>query len=127
MKKFLLFILTFVYMSVTTGVAMEIHYCMGKKAGVDFYHADKGVCSKCGMKEKKSGCCSDEHQFYKLNDAHKNTSNNSNVSFLNQSIGLINHCHQWEVFAQTVCDPLPNIPSFDTGPTRCIKYCVFRL
>ena len=27
------------------------------------------------MTEKKGGCCSDEHQFYKIEDSHKNASN----------------------------------------------------
>lgn len=44
---------------------MEIHYCMGKRAGVDLYSTKADKCSRCGMKENK-GCCNDEHKFYKL-------------------------------------------------------------
>jgi hypothetical protein len=114
-------------MSVTTGVAMDIHFCMGEKAGVDFYSSDNGFCGKCGMKEKKSGCCSDEHQFYKLNTAHKAVSNTSNVSFTIQSICILNIDHLWKpnVRANGCC--ISQISSFDTGPSRCIKYCIFRL
>jgi len=64
-----------IYFGVSSGIAMEIHYCMGERAGVDFYVETSSKCGKCGMKETKGGCCSDEHQFYKLADAHKHITN----------------------------------------------------
>src|SRR5450631_2049405 len=75
MKKIFLAILTMIYMTVSSGMAMEIHYCMGKKAGIDLYGTGSEQCGRCGMKEKKDGCCHDEHQFIKLSDYHKNISN----------------------------------------------------
>lgn len=62
------------YLGVSSGFAMEIHYCMGKMAGVDFYKTETATCNRCGMKAKK-GCCNDVHKFYKLADAHKNIVN----------------------------------------------------
>ncbi len=126
MKKFLLFILTFVYMFVTTGVGMETHFCMGKKAGVDFYASDNGICGKCGMKEKRTGCCSDEHQFYKLNTAHKAVSNTSSFFYI-QSIGVMTDEPSWKHHHEPSSPCLSQVFSFDTGPSRCIKYCIFRL
>jgi hypothetical protein len=79
MKKILFAILTILYMSITSGIAMDIHYCMGKEIGFDLYGNDNDVCNKCGMKHKK-GCCGDEHKFYKLSDSHKNVSNDINLS-----------------------------------------------
>lgn len=59
-------------MTVSSGIAMEIHYCMGEKAGIDFYKLTDDKCGRCGMKEQdKKGCCSDEHKFYKLADSHQ--------------------------------------------------------
>ena len=58
----------------STGIAMEVHYCMGQKAGVDFFKVENEKCKKCGMTEKKGGCCNDEHKFYKLNSECKNAS-----------------------------------------------------
>ena len=58
----------------STGIAMEVHYCMGEKAGVDFFKVENEKCNKCGMTEKKGGCCSDEHKFYKLKAECKNAS-----------------------------------------------------
>lgn len=61
-------------MAVSSGVAMDIHYCMGKVTNIDFSVNEKGSCPKCGMKHKK-GCCGEEQKFYKLSDSHKNTTN----------------------------------------------------
>ncbi len=54
-KKLFLFAITFIYMSISTGIAMEIHYCMGKKAGMEFYVSSSDKCGKCGMTEKDTG------------------------------------------------------------------------
>ena len=77
MKKIIVAILAFLYLGVSSGIAMEIHYCMGKKAGVDLYGSGNDKCHKCGKKKKKA-CCNDEHKFYKINDSHKIVSNDFN-------------------------------------------------
>ena len=74
MKKVIVAIIAILYMSLSSGIAMEIHYCMGKKAGIEFYGDQKDKCGRCGMKGQK-GCCNDEHKFFKLNDSHKTVSN----------------------------------------------------
>jgi len=74
MKKFVVAIVAVLYMGVSSGIAMDIHYCMGKMVGANLYGGLNEKCSKCGMKEKQ-GCCKDEHQFYKLNDSHKTALN----------------------------------------------------
>ncbi|RYY70972.1 MAG: hypothetical protein EOO13_04770 [Chitinophagaceae bacterium] len=80
MKKLLLSILTIMYMTVSSGIAMEIHYCMGERAGADLYGSGSDKCGKCGMKEQnKKGCCHDDHKFYKLDDSHKKAAND--ISF----------------------------------------------
>jgi hypothetical protein len=77
MKKVTVAILAILYLAVSSGVAMNIHYCMGKFSSVDFYsYNDK--CGKCGMK-KADGCCKDEFKIIKLNDTHKLISNNINI------------------------------------------------
>ena len=50
MKKIAVAILAFLYFGVSSGVAMQIHYCMGKKAGVELYGEVNDKCGKCGMK-----------------------------------------------------------------------------
>lgn len=59
-------------MLTTSGMAMEVHYCMGKRVGIDFFAHHNDKCGKCGMKEK-GGCCKDEQKFYKLSQDHSST------------------------------------------------------
>src|SRR5580765_6525008 len=101
MKKFIVAILAILYLGVSSGIAMEIHYCMGKKAGVELYGSDNDKCGKCGMKGK-SGCCSDEHKFYKLQDSHKNVSNNLQFE---APVTIITNSFSEYHFA-TISDPL---------------------
>ncbi len=115
-------------MTVSSGIAMEVHYCMGKKAGTDFYKTGDGKCGRCGMKEKKGGCCNDEHKFYKLSDAHKNVVNNYDTSFPNALIP--------NEFASLSC----NLPAISLKPVKVdrappgtsvvpifLRNCVFRI
>ncbi len=128
MKKILLSIVTILYMGMSSGIAMDVHYCMGKMAGVDFYTTSNDKCSRCGMKEKKGGCCNDEHKFYKLSDSHKNVVNNlhfytgdiciiDNSSMLNRQPGIY----------EPVIVNSDHAPPGDTGPSLCIMNCVFRI
>ncbi len=128
MKKFIVAILAFLYLGVSSGIAMEIHYCMGKKAGVELFGNDNDKCGKCGMKEKKGGCCSDEHKFYKLNDSHKNVSNDVSfetpVVFIENPLPLL----QFPFINDPLTNELQNhSPPIYTGPSACILNCVFRL
>lgn len=128
MKKIIVAILAFLYLGVSSGIAMEIHYCMGKKAGVELYGSESDKCGKCGMTDKKSGCCKDEHKFYKLQDSHKNVSNDLH---LEAPVAIIASSFSEYHFA-TISDPLAeginnHSPPLRTGPSACILNCVFRI
>jgi len=128
MKKVIITILAFIYLGVSSGIAMEIHYCMGKKAGVEFYSNDNDKCGKCGMKEKKGGCCNDEHKFYKLNDSHKNVSNH--LSFETPVVLIENNYPAYHSFpiSEAVSANFNNhSPPEYSGPPTCILNCIFRL
>ncbi len=124
----MLFMVTMIYMTVSSGIAMEIHYCMGKQAGIDFYDTATGKCGRCGMKEKKGGCCSDEHKFYKLADAHKNVSSDDNV-FVSPMAALI---LQPSFYSPVMTGNKKNLlhtilPQPDSGPPIFLRNCVFRI
>ncbi len=72
MKKFLVTILSVLYMASAMGATLHVHYCMGKIAEVGFSHNEEDRCSKCGMKkaDRNKGCCKDEYKTFKTND-HK--------------------------------------------------------
>jgi hypothetical protein len=75
MKKFLVTILAFLYISTSTGAIINVHYCMGKLAGWEFGNESSKTCGKCGMEKsdkKDNGCCKDEHKYIK-NEADQKT------------------------------------------------------
>ena len=67
MKKIVVILLLLIYGSATMGATIHMHYCMNEFVGWNLWHSDKeNECGKCGMKEKKGGCCKDEHKQLKL-------------------------------------------------------------
>ena len=128
MRKIFLGILTMIYIGISSGIAMDVHYCMGKMAGVDLYTTKNDKCGKCGMKEKKAGCCHDEHHFYKLSDLHKNVTNT--ISFAAGVIAVMTQYpsyHQRVPANATTLEVYDKSPPDDTGPSTFILHCVFRL
>ena len=127
MKKLLVAIIAILYMASSSGVAMEIHYCMGKKSGVEFYGSTNVKCGKCGMTEKK-GCCQDKHQFYKLKDAHKTVSGNEipEISIVAISTNFVSF--NYHVISTLDDNAFKNhSPPQFTKPSTCILNCNFRI
>jgi hypothetical protein len=121
--------LTFFYLAVSSGVAMEIHYCMGKKAGVDIYQtSENNKCSRCGMKDKKGGCCKDEHKFFKLSTDQQFTSNDHH-----HDVPFVAIQHEYCIFNIEGSLPVSkstlrnNSPPGGTGTPIYIRHCNFRL
>jgi hypothetical protein len=129
MKKILLTIIAFIYMAVSTGIAMDVHYCMGKLAGVEFYGKEEDKCGKCGMKEiGKNGCCHDEHKFVKLEDSHKNVFNT--IDFTTIEFAIVNSLpvFNWQVPNNPSQIVVANhSPPIYNKPGVCILNCTFRI
>jgi hypothetical protein len=68
MKKSLAILLAVVYLAVSGGVAMTVHYCMGEVAAVGIGHSESDECGDCGM--ENSGCCHDDFKIVKISDYH---------------------------------------------------------
>jgi hypothetical protein len=128
MKKVITGILAVLYLAVSSGIVMEVHYCMGKIAGVELYGSSDDTCGKCGMTEKKGGCCSDEFKIYKLEDAHKNVTNA--ISFFDGQAAVITTYadYNWLQALQTapLASPVHSPPDIG-GPPLNIIYCTFRI
>ena len=128
MKKTCLAILTLLYSVASSGIAMEIHYCMGKEAGIDLYGHGSEKCGICGMKEKKSSCCFDEHRFCKLTDSHKTVSNNIEFGVytyptINSVSQYILQCPSFRAFVDVYFSHPPGPP----GIPLFLRNRVFRL
>lgn len=66
MKKFLVAILAFLYISSSTGATVYMHYCMGRLANSGLVHHRAKTCNMCGMENKCNDCCKDENKFFKI-------------------------------------------------------------
>lgn len=126
MKKIFIAILAFIYLGVSSGVAMDIHYCMGKISSVDLMHSsDK--CSKCGMKTK-GGCCKDEFKIVKLSDSHKLIVNEINFF---TPVAVIEKPHSnfnASFFSSNIKSDFNNhSPPEPSGTCLRIMQCVFRI
>ena len=129
MKKCFLSILTFLYMMTASGFAMEVHYCMGEKVKVEFFsNKEDEKCGRCGMKEKKGGCCTDELKFYKISDSHKQINNDLDLTTVGVWTVIPFPVYNWQMpaiansYVEAVHDP-PQIPK----PSRLIFHCIFRI
>ncbi len=40
-------------MTIASGVVVNVHYCMGRLASVEYGYDDHDVCGKCGMSDTK--------------------------------------------------------------------------
>jgi len=81
MKKALAIVVAFMYLAITSGLVMQVHYCMGRKASssLQFGETNDHGCKKCGMENGKGKCCHDEVSFIKLQDAHKQVSTDISI------------------------------------------------
>ena len=69
MKKFLVISLACIYLAISSGVVVNLHYCMGKLAEIALAKSQSGKCGKCGM--ENTGCCHDDTKIVKLQDSHQ--------------------------------------------------------
>jgi hypothetical protein len=70
MKKLFLYLLSFVFIITSSGVMVNMHYCMGKLAGtsVSLVTNSPKKCGSCGMEKtskKGKGCCHDAKKLIK--------------------------------------------------------------
>ncbi|NML21350.1 hypothetical protein HHL16_10725 [Pseudoflavitalea sp. G-6-1-2] len=90
MKKFLVFILSLLYLGSSAGATVRLHYCQGKLVDIQLGDGNKEKCSGCASKKAKGckmACCKDEHKMVKLEKDHQKTAEAS-FQFL-QSIAYV--------------------------------------
>ncbi|MBK8787031.1 MAG: hypothetical protein IPN43_11205 [Chitinophagaceae bacterium] len=129
MKKFLVTILAFLYISSTIGATLHMHYCMGKLADSGLMGNSATLCSNCGMQETGNGCCRHEQKFVK-NDTDQKTTE-SGFQFI-QLISFAPHPFFEEALynnfpAITLVSPINHPPSRNCGIAFYIRNCVFRI
>ncbi|MEP6750969.1 MAG: hypothetical protein ABJB86_24755 [Bacteroidota bacterium] len=95
MKKILAIVVSCVYLAITSGLVLQIHYCMDKQVGssVKFAEVNTHTCTVCGMQNAKNKCCHDEVKFIKLQDVHKQATADYTIApppAVSQEFDLIN-------------------------------------
>lgn len=77
MKKAISAILLLIYLAATSGVAINLHYCMNRFDSLQIGVAKTEICGKCGMHtEDADGCCHDEVKIIKVQDDQQSASFN---------------------------------------------------
>jgi hypothetical protein len=131
MKKILAISVACMYLAITSGLVLQIHYCMGRQVGssVKFAEAETHACSKCGMQNAKNKCCHDEVKFIKLQDVHKQVTADYQLTppvAIVQEFNLINPQLHLTADTAEVCNNSP--PDDDTGqPSIFLLNGVFRI
>ncbi|MCW3117311.1 MAG: hypothetical protein JWM28_1393 [Chitinophagaceae bacterium] len=85
MKKVSVVILAILYFAISSGIIVNLHYCMNRFASADFsLVSGKFQCGECGMQKTKShGCCHDEIKLVKLqDDQNKSSQVATGIAFL---------------------------------------------
>lgn len=74
MKKFIVTVLAFFYLGLSSGMTVHFHYCMDKLVDLGFSAPQKAKCSFCGMLKKdsaKKSCCKDDYKQAKVDHSQK--------------------------------------------------------
>ena len=113
MKRFLVTVLSVLYLVSAMGATVEIHYCMGKSVGANFVHKDDDTCRKCGMsKSETKGCCEDKHETFKTSDHQL-----AKVSFDLPSYAFAIEPRSFDLFLiQEICAPAARIIPLINAP-----------
>jgi hypothetical protein len=106
MKKLFLYLLSFIFIITSSGVMVNMHYCMGKLAGTSMSWVSNTPkkCGKCGMKKSTKqgkGCCHDSKKLIK-NVVDQNIA----ISFFNvdHQLALLPNCSNFETVSIVVSD-----------------------
>ena len=126
MKKIVTCILAVLYLGLTTGLAVNIHYCMGKITAVAFQSYDNTPCA-CGD-ESDMPCCMHDYHLVKVSDEHQSIAGQESIKAPECVISPVLH----PVTIVTLSEKLPGIPEHNPPPDYtpqdlCIQHCIFRI
>ena len=123
MKKAVAFIVSLLYLSLTTGLFVNIHYCMGEVSDVQFQkYSNDDDC------KTKMPCCGHNYHLVKVSDAHQQISNDLNLKAPVVELHWINPPGD-ELISSTIHRSITNAnsPPLLTDPDIHIQNCVFRI
>ena len=130
MKKFLITIFAFVYISSSIGASIHMHYCMGKLADWGIGQNDSKTCGICGMdkaNEKDNGCCKDENKFVKSNIDQKTAQAGFQMILLTSVALPVSFIEIPLPYFSSVTEqnPVSHAPPRSEGVAVYIRNCIF--
>jgi hypothetical protein len=128
MKRSAVAILALIYFAISSGVVVNIHYCMGKMSSAKLQAWAPKSCG-CGKKmESKKGCCKTELKVVKLEDAQKasyaNFTIHAPVTPLFTELSLL---QTPSYTAQDISYPQEHSPPDISKQDTYLRNCVFRI
>ncbi len=129
MKRFAATLLAIIYFSVSSGMVMNMHYCMGKLSSVKLAVLPDATCA-CGKKaEKKMKCCRTEVKLVKVTDVQQK-SVIADVSFplpIAAPVAELNLLQASFYNAQINVHPQVHAPPLLSEQDTYLRNCVFRI
>lgn len=132
MKKFLVLILSILYLGTSSGATLHMHYCMGKLVELGLWQKEDGKCGKCGMNKSAKAdknCCKDQKQKVKGEKDQKLVSVSVNQILLSGEAVPASYAVLPDVY---VTSPVLENPQGNAPPrSRKVDYyilnCIFRI
>jgi hypothetical protein len=126
MKKILALFFAVLYMTTTSGIVLNVHYCKGKVSSVKVENFTGSFC-KCGKKVTSGSCCKTELKVLKGSTVHKATFAYSSykvpATLLPSTVSLIDAI---AAVPTLVIPPAVNAPPGLSSKTY-LENCVFRI
>jgi hypothetical protein len=128
MKRSAVAILAIIYIAISSGVVVNIHYCMGKMSSAKLQAWTASSCG-CGKKmESKKGCCKTELKIVKIEDAQKATY----ADFVLQApvtplVTELNLLQTPFYNARSIVSPHEHSPPVNSGQETYLRNCAFRI
>ncbi len=140
MKKILVAILAFIYITTAMGATVHLHYCMDKLVSWGFGHEKSGKksCLYCGMEKsatdkhcgkESNGCCKDEQKIIKLENDQKISEASFQLSQIPvEAITPVFSDYSFEnVSSLTEEYPVTHAPPRTQNVALFVLNCVFRI
>lgn len=124
MKKLVAFIVAIIYLTVSTGFIVNVHYCMGKVSSIKLEKPAK----QCCCKKKHKNCCKTEQKIVKLNTNSKfsDAVNVAKIAFAQDDILV--HQSFYNIGNSTFQQPLNltyNLPPpYKANRFASLHYCI---
>lgn len=132
MKKLVVAIVSFLYISTSSGATVEMHFCMDKLVDWSIGHNDKdNSCNNCGMEKDGSemnGCCKDEQKQLKIEKDQKLSASIQLCLSLAVALPVSYLPITFDALSSITEEyPLSNAPPRTAGCPGYIRNCTFRI